>query len=291
MRVFIKPPPVESWALRRVADALAKYSPHEVVEDQDDADLVVLQVIGRQDRNHARAKRLRDRGQMYAIVQLCLRSTMRPSTEGWVSLWEPAALTWSYYDLRALCAEDGVEGDFRFYHAPLGVDASVFYPRGRLRKYIIATSGLSRLQESVREAEIAAGRVNLPMFHLGPKLHLGPHVTCARGMDDNGLAEILSQCEFVAGLRRTEGFELLAAEGLVCGARPVCFDRPHYRQWFSPWAIFIPEGPREQVVSSLERVFRGGAISVSSEERQAAKVRFDWETIVAEFWRRVCHGP
>lgn len=294
VKVYVMPPPVDSWVLKRVADALIQYAPHDIdiVSSSDGADLVVLQIIGRQDRNWGRVTRLKGRGQRYAIVQFCLRSTRRPLTENWFPLWRDAVLTWSYYDLKALCAEDGTPQDFPFYHAPLGVDATVFYPRDYpQRQYVIATSGLSAVTESIREADFAARRVGRLMFHLGHELNRGTHITCARGMDDDILAKWLSQCEFVAGLRRTEGFELLAAEGLLCGARPICFDQPHYRQWFGPWAIFIPEGSREQVIDSLEGVFRSGAEPVTEEERNAAKVLFDWDTIIAGFWNRtICVG-
>lgn len=291
MRAYIKPQEGD-WAHKRVVRALTQYAPFgiEIVADSSSADLIVLHVIGRQDRIGRQVSHLKARGQQYAAIQYCVRSTMRPSTENWFPLWRDAILTWSYYDLKALCAEDGTSQDFPSYYAPLGVDASVFYPRNRgERQYVIGTSGSSWVTESIREAGYAARRVDRLMFHLGPRLNRRPHIVYANGMDDDALADLYSQCEFVAGLRRTEGFELPAAEGLLCGARPICFDRRHYK-WFEPWAIFIPEGPREQVIDSLEAVFHSGARPVTEAERGAAKVRFDWNTIVTGFWRRILDG-
>lgn len=292
MKVYITPSYTNSWALKRVVTALVRYVPYnaKIVANQNAADLVVLHVIGRQDRNRARAEHLRTRGQRYVVIQYCVRSTLRPSTQGWLPLWQGSVLTWSYYDLMALCAEDGTSQDFPFYHAPLGADAAVFYPRQHQRQYIIGTSGYSWVTESVREAGHAAQRTGHLMFHLGHRLNKRSHIVYASGIDDDALAHLLSQCQFVAGLRRTEGFELMAAEGLLCGARPICFNRSHYKQWFAPWAIFIPERSREQVINNLETIFHSGARPVMRAERDAAKICFDWKTIIGGFWNKVRHG-
>jgi hypothetical protein len=261
----------------------------DIVDDQNEAELTVLHVIGRQDRNRKRALWCTEHGQKYAVIQYCLRSTLRPSTEGWLPLWEKAALVWSYYNLKALCVEDGTPQDFPFYHAPLGANAEVFYPRNRQCKYVVATHGLSWVTESNREAAHAAKRVDRLVFHLGPKFNRA-HITCMSDIDDEGLAGLYSECEFVSGLRRTEGFELPVIEGLLCGARPICFDQSHYRQWFDPWAVFIPEGSREEVIDNLETVFREGAHPVTESERESVKEIFDWRKIVTAFWEKASHG-
>ena len=291
MKAYIMPIPVESHGLRRVRGALIRYAPDDVdiVDDQNEADLTVLHVIGRQDRNRRRAEWCKRSGQKYAVIQYCLRSTLRPATDGWLPLWENAALVWSYYDLGACCKEDGVSTDFPFYHAPLGADAEIFYPRNQGHEYIIATHGLSWVTESNREAYYAAERIGRKVFHLGAEFNRS-HIICRAEIDDDTLAELYSKCEFVAGLRRTEGFELPVIEGLLCGARPICFDQRHYRQWFEPWAVFIPEGSREEVIDSLEAAFRNGANPVIETEREEARRFFDWETIVGGFWERVLSG-
>ena len=288
MKVHVTQPP-ESRGIERVARALIRFVPSHLnlVSDWRNADLVVLHVIGRQDAVYRQAERLRMHGKRYAVIQYCVRSTMRPNTSGWVELWENAALVWSYYDLPALCAADGTIADFPFYHAPLGADAAVFRIMNReTRPLIIATSGLSWLSESVKEATRAAWAMGRRTFHIGPNLKRSG-IFYSDGIDDRALAMALNRCEFVAGLRRTEGFELPAVEGLLCGARPICFDRPHYRQWYEPWAVFIPEGSREEVFSALVSVFEGRARSVSNGERRHAAAFFDWRVIVRGFWDQV----
>ena len=287
MRVYVSAPTVRSPSLARIEQALASYRPVGVETgwSMSLADLVVVYVIGRQDRVSATTALLRARGQRYAVIQLVLRSTKRPSTSGWRAIWDGAVATWSYLDLNAAIAEDGGVGTAgAFYHAPLGVDANVFtMPTTTDRPYVVLTTGQSALTEGVREAALAG--VGRRVFPLGPPLRI-IGAASATGSTDAELANLYGQCEFVCGLRRTEGFELPAAEGLLCGARPVLFDRPHYRTWYDGLAEFIPEGPRPGVVDDLEALFQRGARPVTDEERRMAAERFDWARICGEFWAR-----
>lgn len=280
------------WSLRRIVDALERYKPDgvQLVDDPRDAELVVLHVIGRNERTRKSAQRLLANGQQYACIQYSLRKTRNPHTSDWLPLWRGAVLTWSYYDLEAWCKEDWTPFDFNFYHAPLGVDTEVFWPRKRQRQFLIATSGPSAVTDTVREAAFAARRVGGTMLHFGPELKRGPNVICKANLSDDMVACLLSECQFVAGLRRVEGFELMAAEGLMCGARPICYDQDHYRQWYGDAAVYIPEGSRDEAVDSLEAVFREGAKPVTEEERKEAAALFDWKQSVMGFWDGCLHG-
>lgn len=284
MKVYLDPPQVASPSLRRVADALTRYKPDdvEIVHDRQEAELVVLHVIGRQDQSLEEASQVMD----YAVIQYAVRSTLRPHTGSWLPLWRNARLVWSYYDLPYLCQEDEVSFWFPFYYAPLGVD-EVFHKRGLFKNFMIATSGQSYLTESVRECIKAARGFELSIFHLGSELKFDD-VVCRSGISDEELAVFYEQCLYVSGLRRIEGFELPAAEGLLCGARPIMFDRPHYRQWFNDFAIFIPETPRDQTINDLIQVFsKAERLPVTDEEIAAAREIFNWETICKGFWERV----
>ena len=153
--------------------------------------------------------------------------------------------------------------------------------------YLSGTSGSSWLTESVRECCNAARRVGGRTFHLGPKVSQNSYITCLKGMSDEYLARLWGSCKYVSGLRRTEGFELPAIEDLVCGTRPVLFDREHYRGWYGDFAEYIPEGSRAEVTDSLEKLFRGRYRTVTRAERDEAIKRFDWRPIINRFWRRV----
>ncbi len=281
MKVYLQPPRVNSLSLKRVARALTQYKPDwvEIVDSEADADLVVLHVIGRQDQILKQAAKTKS----YAVIQYAIRSTMRPETEGWIPLWQNAKLVWSYYDLPYLCYEDGSSHWFPFYHAPLGVDER-FIAEERDREFRIMTSGQSYLTESVRECIIAARETDGLIFHLGDELNQ-EKTFCMTGIPDGALIDVYSRCQYVSGLRRIEGFELPAAEGLLCGARPIMFDKPHYGQWFSDFAIFIPENSRQEVIQSLKNVFLSEYVPVSQEEIEAARKLFNWKTIVEGFWK------
>lgn len=282
-KVFLEPPKVASPSLSRVADALTKYKPEgvEIVSDEAEADIVVLHVIGRQDQVLEKARNL----PRYAVIQYAVRSTLRPATTGWLPLWENADLVWSYYDLFSLCEEDGITPDFDFYHSALGVDP-IFQRSDLFKTFLIATSGQSYLTESVRECVLAASHFPLPVFHLGAELDK-ERVTCKTGISDEELCHYYSQAMYVSGLRRVEGFELPAAEGLLCGARPILFDKPHYRKWFNGLALFIPEGDRDEVIKSLVKIFAAPYQPVTVAERRDAAQRFNWETICTKFWEKL----
>lgn len=300
MKVYLEPHS-ESRGLLRVRDALLRYMPEgiEIVKEQGECDLAILHVFGRHTSTQKTVQWLKDHGKKYAIIQYCLRSTMRPDTKDWIEMWKGAKLVWSYYDLPALCSRDGMlyggMREFPFYHAPLGVDAGIFYPRhidahydsGEVERFVITTCSQHALTEGVKECVVAAKRVGRKVFHLGHDLRRGDDVVCISGISDQDLSWYYSHSDFVSGLRRVEGFELPAAEGLLCGARPILYDQPHYRHWYDGLATFIPEVSREEVTDILKRQFIQGPAPVSRDEIEEAKKRFDWPTIITGFWGRV----
>lgn len=274
-------------AISRISNNLKKYLPENssIVEHPADADLVVICAYGHKRKMKYYIEDLLRQGIKYAVVQLSVRSTSNPKTEDWLPIWESSELVWSYYDLPSLCREDNNKINFNFYHAPLGVDAEIFKETPSAREYIIAGTGTGRgwNHECKNEIFEAAKAVNRPVFHLGTGENTS-EVTYSNGMDDTELSKHYSQCEFVSGLRRIEGFELPVIEGLLCGARPICFDKPHFRQWFSELAEFIPED--EMRVTNLIKLFQNGAKEVSESEKHYVRKIFDWEVICNGFWKK-----
>ena len=291
IRVSVAPPDNQSHAPRRIAAALVEHAPSFVeFAPWKQADLVVLHVLGRLKQTTELVDMLRARGKQYAVIQYCLRSTQQPDTSRWRDIWDGAKAVWSYVDLAKWVEEDGGDPHFpNLYVSPFGVDPEVFTHSAGPRQFLVATTGFSSLTESVREVGIAAGRADGSIFHLGPRLKLIQRhdVTFGENISDSELAERLGECQYVSGLRRIEGFELPAAEGLVCGARPILFDQPHYYQWYQGLAEFIPEGTRTEVVRSLEKLFQKPYQPVTPAERAEAVRRFDWNRVVSEFWERI----
>jgi len=296
-----------SRAIIRISDALRDYSGFiaikhippmrkdskrtSLIPGEDIGDIVVMLVNGLRDHHVELAKRCIARGQKYAVVQIALRTTRHPHTSQWRELWSRACTVWSYYPLEQWIAEDrGPEIDFPFYHAPLGVDSRVFFDRGQDRTFTICTSGQRRNQEGVAECDDAVMWAGGSIFQLGPQFPLRSHATFLTGISDTALADMYSRCQWVSGLRRHEGFELPAAEGLLCGARPILYDKLHYRTWFDGLAEFIPEKDSGDVMRHLVDLFKQGSRPVTNEEKVVAAQRFNWEKIVTGFWTKVKNG-
>ena len=292
---------MKSHSLRRVASALRQYAlpDIEVVASEDDADLVVLHVIGRCEQVTGYARELKARERNYAVIQYCVRSTQKPDTFYWTGtsnrfgLWDSARVVWSYYDLNVLMEEDHNGFSFQpgveFYHAPLGAHSSVFFDRCNLngsRPYLAMTHGQSWLTEGVREVVLATQYLKEYAFHLGPQVYRGERLKHAYNIDDEALATVYSQCQYVCPLRRIEGFELPAVEGLFCGARPILYDRPHYRQWYGNLAEYVEERPRPEVLEQLIQLFQKPYRRVTLQEIEEARYRFHWPRIITGFWER-----
>lgn len=296
MKVFLSPPQPDR-GLQRIADALTRYAPAgvEVTNTHAEADLVVIYAIGRRERILGQTRHLLDRRKKYAIVQVCLRSTMSPHCQDWLEIWNKASIVWSYYDLLRAMDDDGVDRREvlpNLLHAPLGVDSAVFYPReltegnGISNYFVVSTSGLSYLSESVRECWVAAQEVCGNVLHVGPIFRAKSSITFSDNCSDDKLAWAYSQCQFASGLRRKEGFELPAAEGLLCGARPILFDTPDYRWNYKHWAEYIEETDRQGVIDQLVQLFKRGARPVTPHEIEEARHWFNWERVCGEFWQR-----
>jgi hypothetical protein len=277
--------------MHRTAAALERYAPPEVdiVYTPLGADVEVLHTIGYQDLVQE-TERVKADGHRYAVMQYCLTSAGAPDMLSWLPLWENSVGVWSYYDLVGELIEAGVNAPTGgwMYHAPLGVDSEVFHRVPSMAEYTILTSGYVPEAEAVLECLDATTKVGGRMFHLGPEDgRFGDNVDQLLGIGDGELARRYSASRFVSGMRRIEGFELPAAEGLVCGARPVMFDLPCYRAWYEPFAERVPEAAHEDLVEALVDLFQQPPNPVTADEMAQARERFNWETLVAGFWATV----
>ena len=289
MKVFVDPPNNDR-GLHRIGDALKKYKTDniEIVNNELEADLVVLYAYGRHDTLLAHTDALKSTKRAYALIQTSLRSTKYPSTIDWFELWKNAKVVWSTYDLFSLCDEDGTPyPSNNIYYAPFGTDFTLNSENKQETDFVIAASSQGYLVESARECILASRNVGKKVFYLGKELNRGVDVVCKTGIPDWELTNWYSRCDYVSGLRRTEGFEFPVLEGALCGARPILFDKPHYRYWFNPFGLFIPEEPREQVIESLTKIFSAPAAPrVSETEKKLIKAVFDWKSLVGDFYKR-----
>lgn len=310
LRVFCDPTiGLHSRAMVRIAEAVKRHKPSnvQIVDKQQDADLVLFYPIGFDWVDHF--KQCISNGQKYAVVQCCLK-TSGATAEQWLPWWlsPSCAAVWSFYRI-----DKHYEGEF--YHAPLGIDP-VFtsnHANGIVRRAIVTTGYVSHpAAEAIEEVWIAArlaGLINV--YHIGPWPEgidrddgsqwkhvkvLGPNCS------DDTVAWHYNIAKWVCSLRHTEGFELPAAEGLACGARPILFDQPDIKHWYSEHADYVPDTHGEELINHLLEVFTGqkrfdprdfGKSTgrhyrpVENFERTQVKERFNWESIVKGFWVRI----
>lgn len=286
MKAFLKPIGLHSIAMLRVATALEATAPEGVmfVDNPADADFQLVHAIGVDAVQQVKAR-------SYAVMQYC-GSTMLGDPK-WQPLWRDARFVWSYYEL-----DDVLPPQVPFLHAPLGVDAHFRAP-GRLpqpaeRSFTVLTMGFSSgpAQEAIEECAWAAQAVGGRMIHIGPAEIEGmaaypPCWQAQLHVSEGTLIQMYRNSQRVSGLRHVEGFELPCLEGLLQGARPVVFDRPDMRQWYSGLAEFIPECSGEELVGRLTDLFKTPPAPVTEAERARVLGEFDWSTIGEKFWRGV----
>ncbi len=286
------------YGINRISKALIKHTPPgiEIVYDESEADMVIFYAHGLRKKIWWAATKLLDKGKKFAVIQLCVRTTQNPKTDDWLKIWEKASLVYSYYKLPVLCAEDGNQANFNFLHGPLGVDAEAFKETKSERKYLIGIHSKGWSRESLRDVWAAAQAVGGTVLNFNNALkghdkgidYVGDINTGDSAKDDRILASYYSQCKYVSGLRRVEGFEMPVLEGLMGGARPVCFDVDCYRTWFDGFAEFISdEGGSAKIIPNLVEVLKNEPKPVSDEEKAKAAEKFNWETIAHGFWERL----
>ncbi len=287
MNVFLRPIGLHSRAMVRVAEALTAYAPPDinVVDQPERADLSILHAIG-----PGLFERI-DENQPRAVIQYCFK-TAGYTLERWQEIWKGSEVVWSYYDL----APYGGDRDFSFYYAPLGVDAPFTTAKlnGQARTIGVMSSGYvsGPACEAIEEIAWAADTAGLHVVHLGPSNVVGMpekknNWAAVSGISDEELAQLLRTTKWVSGLRHIEGFELPVLEGLMCGARPIVFDREETREWYDGHAVFVPETVGDRLVDSLSTVLSRDPEPVTEKERARVAARFDWAQIAPAFWRRL----
>jgi glycosyltransferase involved in cell wall biosynthesis len=180
-------------------------------------------------------------------------------------------------------------------YAPLGVDPVFLGEFEPVKRDLIITTGYvaGYGAEAIEEVWNAAERHGIGGIHLGPKsVHGIKREKMPKGwrnaeaISDEELAGYYRRALFVGAMRYFEGFELPAAEGLACGARPIMFNQPAVRHWYGSTAVYLPELTGGELTDLISDAILNRQ-AVTTEERKFAATQFNWERIATEIWARV----
>jgi len=274
--------------MKRIKMYFTKYSPSgiEWVDDWTHADLIIEHYVRRDPELEMRISQ-----KPYVLCFYCSEeSRTLPEYHAYYQrLIGGAKWVYSYLPL----AEEGFQGNI--LRGPCGIDVNLFTPspskKLATKPITVVTTGYVAYTEGI-DAMIAATQLSGRLVHVGPGLEAEfgydvgklPHVRRLWQISDLELIEQYRQAKYVSGLRRTEGFELPVLEGILCGARPICFDLPVYRHWFNEFAIFVPEVAPNQLADILAKIFLGPYRAVTQSEQEQVKQRFSWENVARLFW-------
>lgn len=282
MKIYFQTKKNFSQSFHRIERELKKYIPIEVtwVNDWKDADFIIEQLCG---YDESLIKKLKS-GKPYAII---FNGGPRRKN-GIEEVFENAEWVFSWVPLE----EEGFKGNMVL--SPLGVDPHTFKPLKDIKKDItIFTSGYVADPEGIDAMVEANKQFGGKLVHLGGdmindfgcKVEEIKGVSRVNGISDKELVKIYNRSKYVSGLRRGEGFELPIIEGLLCGARPICFDNPFYRRWYDGLAIFVPElKDPQKLASKLKEIFESPYKPVTKEEINYVKDYFNWKRISKLFW-------
>jgi glycosyltransferase involved in cell wall biosynthesis len=261
-------------AFTRISEALHKHAPDWITWTQslDDAELLFAHIIGSGEEKWLQIDKPK------IIFQHCYFTA---GCVPWHEYWKKAKLTVSFHDLTKY-----VSDSFNFYPMPLGADPHIFnhiYTGPRPYKAIVTgevyeTEALDKVFEAIKSIEKA-------MIHTGRNFGWDKkYYKNSSFVPDEVLVKYLNASEYVPSLREHEGFELMAIEGLMCGARPIVYDLDTYR-WYKKYAEIID--PDADITQQLINIFKNTARIVTPEERTEIVNTFSWENIMRRLYEQI----
>jgi len=286
MRIFAEVLPSSMGkAMYRINENLRKYAPSwvEFTKDKDNADFQILDIIGTGSFEYL----YKDR---YALLQHCFLTSESSSKDVWLPIFGKASLVATYMDLPRLLGDNS----FNFYRMPWGADPEVFHKTQVNKFYSVLTTGHVSETESVNELYDSLRKTNGSIIHVGHNYKLGDRFHHKENISDASLTDLYNKSYYVSGLRKIEGFELPVVEGLLCGARGICYNSDHYSYWYKDFVEYIQEDDYSKIGSyssfterQLEELFSRPYRKVTDDEIERAKNIFSWEKIFTAYWKKL----
>lgn len=282
MKVFTM---VDDWlgmVFHRVDKAYHDWAPSTVqwVDTPEEADVQIVHILGKGELKNIKNPN-------YIVIQSCYHTQdIPPTDDGLRPLWENAILVVSFHDLPSYQPN----WDFRFHGMPFGADDCVFFPtpRSRSRAKAVLSTGHISSTESLEELFTACVETGYKMAHLGADFGWDTDTfKHYENLSDEDVRVLYNTVNYTSCLRRIEGFELPAIEGLLCGARPITFSLSTYR-WYHKYAVVIEDTNSRDITESLIHVLKGNiGLPVTDEEIEEVRQAFSWSVLIPEFWNAI----
>lgn len=253
-----------------------RYAPTNIkfVDDPQDADIQILNITRLSDASKIVCKK-------YVVLFHCRGEWSEEDIKKYLPIFEKALFVYSHQEL-----PKELGNTFKFMRGPWGTDDYRFFQDNfRPREYKIMNTGMVAQTEAIVECLKAAENCQSKQIHVGRSLNFNSQSYFnAMNLKDEEMRKAYNSSEFVSGMRRIEGFEKPVIEGLLCGARPICFDTPLFRYWYDGIAEFVPECDADELVGHLEAIFKKGPRPVTDTEKSLAIKRFGWKNVSIAFW-------
>ena len=223
----------------------------------------------------------------FLIFFHCFGEWSEESPAEYYDLFKNAMLVYSHLDLESIYPTIPKE---KFMRGPWGCQPDLWFSEeGSFNdKYEILCTGEIASTEGIRECVGACDMINKKVLHVGHNFNYrNKSYINVSNLQTHEMRKAYNSSKWVSALRRIEGFEKPAIEGLLCGARPICFDTPLYRYWYGDLARYIKEGSENETGNDLLRVLQEEYSPVTTEEMQQAIKKFAWYYVSKNFWERV----
>jgi len=257
------------------------YAPKEIdfVNDASKADYQILDITRLSDINYLRCDN-------YVIFFHCFGEWSEENPSDYKELFSKAKLVYSHLDLAPMFP---YIDSSKFMRGPWGCQPDIWfnianYPN---EEFEILCTGEIAKTEGIEECIAATDFLNKKMMHVGNNMkYRNKSYNNKSRIEQQKLRELYNHSKWVSALRRIEGFEKPAIEGLLCGARPICFDTPLYRYWYGDLARYVVESDPNTTTKAIINVMSNEYSPITTKETKEAIRKFAWFYVAKNFWQR-----
>jgi len=255
-------------------------SEYEFVNSPKNADFQILDITRISDKLYLRHDK-------YVVLFHCFGEWSEEDKSEYEELFRNAIMVYSHIDLTSMFPN--IDSN-KFMRGPWGSQPDFWFYRPSISNDVvqILCTGEIAVTEGIRECIAACDLLGRRMLHVGHNLNFrNKSYSNVTNLTILEMRDAYNQSKWVSGLRRIEGFEKPVVEGLLCGARPICFDTPLYRYWYGDLARYVKEGTEEETFKDIVRVMKEEYAPVTQEEMERAIKKFSWKYVSRNFWNNV----